>query len=75
MESQPGHGFVETDEWISLPDTYFHFLLPSQSEVQKGETEKPLPTLGRGNLPLLLLLPQPQSPARRAGRKGKMFVA
>jgi hypothetical protein len=53
-----------------LANIYFHLLLPSQLEVQREEIGKHQLMLERGNIPLLLPLPQPQSHGRRVERKG-----
>ena len=62
---------METETSAKLADIYFHFLLPSQSEVQREEIEKHRLMLERGNIHLPLRPPHPQNPGRRVGRKGK----
>lgn len=66
-----GQGFVETEESEKLADIYFHLLLPSQSEVQRGEIGKHQLMLERGNIRLPLRLLHPQNPGRRVERRGK----
>lgn len=75
MKSHLYARFVETEDPAKSPDILFFLLLPSQSEVLRGEIEKHQLMHERGNIPLPLPLPHPQNPGRRVGRKGKMFVA
>lgn len=62
---------METETSAKLADIYFHFLLPSQSEVQREEIEKRQLMLEKGNIHLPLRPRHPQNPGRRVGRKGK----
>ena len=62
---------MKTEASAKLADIYFHFLLPSQSEVQREEIEKHQLMLERGSIHLPLRPPHPPSPGRRVGRKGK----